>query len=91
MWYVCPVCGYPDLIDAPRSQKGGGSHEICPSCGFQFGWTDDCEGFTYVEWREQWQAMGMPWSSRGIPQPPDWNPARRLEAMLRDEARRRAL
>lgn len=58
--HMCPVCGYPALHDPPRSASGGASYEICPSCGFEFGVTDDDLGFTYDEWRKQWVALGMP-------------------------------
>ena len=73
MKHTCPVCGYPKLKEAPRTQHGGGSYEICPSCGFQFGVSDDDRGFTYEQWRVKWQADGMKWSSeRKIPR--GWNP-----------------
>ena len=41
MGYLCPVCGYPELEEVPRTHDGGGSYEICPSCSFQFGVSDD--------------------------------------------------
>jgi hypothetical protein len=74
MKHTCPVCGYPDLREAPRSKRSGGSYEICPSCGFQFGVTDDDQGFSYEQWRETWRAGGMKWSSTQ-PKPASWNPA----------------
>jgi hypothetical protein len=51
--FVCPVCGYPGLEEDPRPAIGGGSFEICPSCGFQFGVSDDDRGLTYQEWRQR--------------------------------------
>jgi hypothetical protein len=74
MGRTCPCCGYPALHEPPRSASGGGSYEICPSCGFQFGVSDDDAGFTYASWREQWKKRGMPWSSKGIAPPSGWNP-----------------
>ena len=56
MNHKCLVCGYPKLEETPRTQSGGGSCEICPSCGFQFGVSDDDRGFTYAQWREKWRA-----------------------------------
>ena len=53
MKYQCPVCGYPDLEEEPRSKEGGGSYEICPSCFFEFGYDDDDQGYTYEQWREK--------------------------------------
>ncbi|GGF98327.1 hypothetical protein GCM10007304_10410 [Rhodococcoides trifolii] len=52
MNHVCPVCEYPYLKEEPRTANGG-SYEICPRCGFQFGVTDDDLGFTYEQWREK--------------------------------------
>jgi hypothetical protein len=79
---MCPVCGFAGLESEPRSLKtGGGSDEICSSCGFQFGFTDDDRGFTYVEWRSLWKMEGMPW--RGAATPPDqWNPEEQLRNVV---------
>jgi rubredoxin len=52
MTHVCPVCDYPYLKEEPRTEDGG-SYEICPRCGFQFGVTDDDLGFTYAQWRDK--------------------------------------
>jgi hypothetical protein len=71
--YLCPVCGYPDLDEEPYSAFGGGSYEICPSCGFQFGVSDGSAGFSIEQWRNQWIASGMKWYSEGIPMPAGWN------------------
>jgi hypothetical protein len=73
--HTCPVCGYPELDEPPRSTSGGGSYEICPSCGFQFGLDDDDGGIGYATSRERWIAAGMPWSSRSRERPSTWNPA----------------
>jgi len=77
MSYECPVCSYPALAEPPYSD-GSGSDEICPSCGFQFGVSDDSDGISFDEWRESWIDQGMPWNSRGIRQPPDWDPKQQL-------------
>jgi hypothetical protein len=87
MTHTCPVCGYGGLYEAPRSgATGGGSYEICPSCGFEFGVTDDDVGITYVEWRRRWMMAGMPWHSRDRPPPAGWDPGAQLAA-LSDDAR----
>ena len=70
--FICPVCGYPHLREEPRSKSRGGSFEICPSCGFQFGVTDDDEGFTFVAWRKRWVKGGAKWSSQQ-PAPKGWD------------------
>ena len=78
MPFTCPVCGYPGLYDPPRSPSGNGSYEICPSCGFGFGVSDDDKGETYETWRARWVKEGSHWQSKGRPQPPDWNPDAQL-------------
>jgi hypothetical protein len=72
--YTCPACGWPGLTEAPRSASGGGSYETCPSCGFEFGFTDDDLGFTYASWRRKWIDDGMPWSTTYEPPPTSWDP-----------------
>ena len=72
--YTCLVCDYPYLSEPPRSEIGGGSFEICPSCGFQFGVNDDDEGISYETWRKRWEADGMKWQSFNIKQPANWHP-----------------
>ena len=81
MPHLCPVCGFPGLAEAPRSLSGGGSYEICPSCGFEFGVSDDDDGHTYESWRAAWLAKGMKWSSRGQMQPAGWVPAQQVAAI----------
>ena len=87
MTYQCPVCGYPSLHDPPRSVAGGASDEICPSCGYQFGFTDDAEGINYEQWRATWIADGMNWRGIGIASSANWDPEeqlRRLTSLKRD-------
>ena len=73
--HTCPVCGYAALSEPPRTSGGGGSYEICPSCGFEFGVTDEDRGYSYSAWRQEWIQSGMPWRSAAIEPPPDgWNP-----------------
>jgi hypothetical protein len=71
---TCAACGYPHLRAPQRSASGGASHEICPSCGFEPGYTDDDQEITPAAWGKQWKAKGSVWYSKGIPQPADWNP-----------------
>jgi transcription elongation factor Elf1 len=79
----CPVCGFDHLKEAPHSKSGGGSFEICPACGFQFGVSDDDDGLSYEEWREDWVERGMEWTSKGITQPQGWKPATLLKAVVK--------
>jgi hypothetical protein len=76
---VCLVCGYPGLTEPPRTPTGAGSDEICPSCGFQFGYHDDSEGITYEKWMTNWTEVGMPWFSWWTGIPAHWDPVQQLE------------
>jgi len=79
--FICPVCGYGGLNEEPRPPGGGGSFEICRSCGFQFGVSDDDRGFSYEAWRKSWIEGGMVWNEgRSIP-PTGWNPLEQLEKL----------
>jgi hypothetical protein len=74
----CPVCDYA-LDEQPWSSAGGGSYEICPRCGIQFGYTDDAGGDLkarqrlYAEWRREWRSAGSP---------DEWVPKRELVAEM---------
>ena len=81
MTSTCPVCAWPELREPPRSPAGGGSYEICPSCGFEFGVSDDDEGFTYAAWRKRWLAAGAKWSGHGSKPPAKWNPQAQLATL----------
>jgi len=78
---MCPVCGFDGLDEPPYSPAGHGLFEICPSCGFQFGVTDDDLGITFHEWRNRWIDGGMPWNSKGRPAPPGWDPKEQLNKL----------
>lgn len=80
---TCPVCGYPDLDASLWTDEGGGSYEICSSCGFQFGVTDDDRGYTYESWRADWINRGMRWRDTYNPPPSDWDPRAQLGRLLR--------
>jgi hypothetical protein len=80
--FRCPVCGYPGLDEPPRAEGLYPSYEICPSCGFEFGVTDDDRGFSYAGWRQEWVAYGMRWWSRGRRKPAGWDPGAQLRALL---------
>lgn len=83
MAHQCPVCGYPSLSEPPHARDGGGSYEMCPACGFQFGVDDDDRGHTYARWRADWIKGGMRWSSRGQKAPRDWQPSQHLATLGR--------
>ena len=83
MTKLCPACGYE--LDQPAWIGLNPSDEICPSCGIQYGYDDAAGGNLqlrqqiYNRWREEWIMQGMPWSSVGIPTPPNWNPHEQVQ------------
>lgn len=79
---ICSACGYRHLTLPQLSASGGASHEICPSCGYEPGYTDDEQGLTFEQWRSEWVAKGMAWFSSGQARPENWNPVRDLHALL---------
>ncbi len=36
---ICPVCKFDGLLNPAYDNRGVGSDEVCPCCGFQFGCT----------------------------------------------------
>jgi hypothetical protein len=74
MAHACLVCGYAQLKSPPRSSSGGGSYEICPACGYQYGVDDDDLGITPAQHRARWIQKGAPWSSVSIKPPKNWQP-----------------
>ncbi len=79
--FMCPVCGCEELKKPPRSETTGGSYEICPHCGFQFGYDDEDQGISDEEWRRRWTAKGMPWFARTRLPPPGWDPLEQLRRL----------
>lgn len=76
--FTCPVCHYPGLSEQPYSDAGP-SFEICPSCGFEFGVSDDDQGHTPDTWRAAWAEEGFPWRSTA-PRPSGWDGRRQLSS-----------
>lgn len=89
MTYECPVCDHPGLDCKPYASwpppeglalsppynefLGMPSYEVCPQCGFEFGFDDDpgtdSPGDSFESYREKWIAEGRPWFDQG-PLPP---------------------
>jgi predicted RNA-binding Zn-ribbon protein involved in translation (DUF1610 family) len=84
-YYRCAACGGLYLRRPQRNESGGASHEICPACGFESGYTDDEQEETYETWREKWVSQGMLWYSKGRKAPKTWNPVKALHALSRPQ------
>ena len=91
---ICPICEWDQLTEPPYSGEHlVGSDEICPSCGFQFGYSDDgaASGRYPLEWtremivldyRQKWIDNGMKWrfpNDPFYPRPQNWNPEEQLK------------
>ncbi|MDD5005040.1 MAG: hypothetical protein PHS93_00870 [Candidatus Omnitrophica bacterium] len=76
--YICPVCGYEGLKDPPYSETREPSYEICPCCGFEFGFdTENCKD-SYSKFRLKWIENGASWF---LPdkKPKDWDLNKQLK------------
>lgn len=78
MNFLCPVCGYPGLSEAPYDGTSP-SFEICPSCGTEFGYEDATR--SHAELRKAWIEDGCRWWSTFQPSPPDWDPKNQLSRL----------
>src|ERR1035441_1916495 len=73
--FMCPVCGYDGLT------KPAMNHQICPSCGTQFGYSDagpEPIAEIHSGLRAYWLNHGASWQSSVIPRPPNWNASAQL-------------
>ena len=79
----CLVCGY-QFGSAVYDEKGelqpDAFYSICPSCGYEYAYTDIDLGYTFQAWRHKWIKEGMPWTNEKIHDKPPkgWNPKEQL-------------
>ena len=69
--FICPVCGWDGLAEAPYDKHGCASFEICPCCGVEYGFDD--YKVSFEELRRRWIADGMAWWSGHSDPPPRWD------------------
>ena len=69
---ICPVCGYDKLDEAPFDEFGFPTYEICSCCGFEFGFDDESEGYSYEEYRKKWIEGGFKFFNKSK-KPIDWS------------------
>lgn len=72
MTYLCLVCGWDQLSEEPYDRDGNPSYEICPCCGFEFGFDDGSNQVTFAEYRKKWLEKGAPWFDPDA-RPAHWN------------------
>ena len=80
----CPVCGYPELSLGVLDAGGLPSFDTCPSCGFEFGFTDDVSHEAYHSYRKKWVEGGLCWWSSSREPPHDWNPLAQLKGVTQE-------
>ncbi len=78
MKYICPVCGYDDLDEAPFDNDGNPSYNICDCCGFEFGFDDGSEGINFEHYRKKWIEEGTKWFI-SKKKPKNWNLSEQLK------------
>lgn len=82
MDYLCPICNYEGLHEPPYNKQGYGSDEICPCCGFQFGYDDYPNKIeSHIKWREDWINRGYTWYSKSRIPPKNWDAKKQLESV----------
>lgn len=71
--YLCPICGYPDLDEpAYNLLTGDPSFDICPCCGYEYGYGDPTTSASKEIFLRNWIRLGTPWSRPGL-RPSNWD------------------
>jgi len=81
--YTCPVCGYGGLKEAPYNQNIS-SYEICPCCGFEFGFDGGNRPEEFIAFRKRWLDNGAKWFLPRL-KPKDWNLYEQLERIKKSK------
>jgi hypothetical protein len=76
--YVCLVCGYSELTK-PYGDYLRPSYEICPTCGYQYGYHDYFQ--TPINYRKRWIDEGANWWAHGGPIESNWNARQQLKRL----------
>jgi len=73
--HVCPVCGFNELKEPVFGVNQEPSFEICPCCGFEFGF-DDRD--SYDDFRRSWIEAGAEWFVLEL-KPKNWDYNKQLK------------
>jgi hypothetical protein len=77
--YLCLVCGYNGLKEPPYDKHGAPSYEICPCCGFEFGFE---EQGNMVHFRKEWIKKGAQWFTP-VAKPVPWDFKKQLAKLTK--------
>ena len=75
--YICPVCGFDKLNEPPFDRKGLPSYEVCPCCGFEFGFDGIANRSAFIAFRRRWIESGAKWFMPGS-RPKGWDMKKQL-------------
>ncbi|WP_028402360.1 hypothetical protein [Ectobacillus panaciterrae] len=78
MTYICPVCGYDGLEEPLYDEDGDPSYEICSCCGFEYGFDDLDQEYSFEQYRRKWIEQGASWFSDYL-KPSKWSLKKQLE------------
>jgi len=81
--YTCLVCGFHGLKEPPYDERALPSYEICPCCGFEFGFDGKAD---MARFRKEWVRKGAAWFTPGA-KPAGWDLQKQL-AGLEQSAKR---
>lgn len=59
--YICLVCGYDKLEKPQYNSHGDPTFVSCDCCGFESGFDDDDQGYTFETYRENWLRNNATW------------------------------
>jgi hypothetical protein len=76
--YICPVCGFDGLKEPPYSQENEPSYEICPCCGFEFGFSGENDVEVFTAFRNHWLERGAKWFMQKH-RPANWDMQKQLD------------
>ncbi|MFC1645955.1 hypothetical protein ACFL2Y_02120 [Candidatus Omnitrophota bacterium] len=82
--HICHVCGFDGLKEPPYNKANEPSYEICPCCGFEFGFDSQQsknKEEDYKSYRDEWFKNGAKWFILQA-KPKDWQLYKQLENII---------
>ena len=78
--HMCPVCGFDGLQEPPYDEHNAPSYEICPCCGFEFGFDEAFSQDTFDSFRQKWLKSGAQWFTPEL-KPKTWDLKKQLSRL----------